>query len=491
MKQATWLGALWLVTVVLGGCATVPAPEATVPRTEGDVRLPAVFGPNMVLQRDKPLVIWGWADPGQTVQVWIANRYGEATADDTGRWRTTLKPLPAGGPHRMIVAGREAYAIDNVMVGEVWVCSGQSNMQWTVAQSANPDAEIAAADYPNIRLFQVPRKPASEPVDDVDAAWVTASPQTVAKFSAVAYYFGRELHNELNVPIGLIDTSWGGTMVEPWTPREAFLANETALRYMGGEILESVPFQGHPTQPTILYNGMVAPLAPFPIRGVIWYQGESNIAKANQYQTLFSTMIDGWRQAWYDKAGDTSRQAQKQRDFSFYFVQLAPFNYQHEPTLMAQLREAQLKTMQTVPNTGMIVTTDIGNLSDIHPRNKQDVGKRLARWALAKDYGRTRTVYSGPIYREMKIEGDAIRIFFDHTDGGLVCKGDKLTWWRIAGEDGQFVEADAVIDGNTVVVRAAEVKRPTAVRFGWHHSAEPNLFNGAGLPASPFRTDGQ
>ncbi len=491
MRRTTgwvWLAAAVTLAVTLGGCASVAVPEVNTQRTEGDVRLPAVFGPNMVLQRNKPITVWGWAEPGQQVQVWLADRHGQATADDNGRWQLSLKPLPAGGPHRMIVAGQKVYAIENVMIGEVWLCSGQSNMQWTVRQSADADREIAAANYPDIRLFQVPRKPASQPVEDVDAAWVTCSPQTVANFSAVAYYFGRELHKELNVPIGLIDSSWGGTIVEAWTPRDAFLRDQTALRYVGGAVPESVPFQGHPNFVTVLYNGMIAPLAPFGIRGAIWYQGEANIPRAYQYEKLLSTLIEGWRRVWFDRAGDDSRAARRQRDFSFYLVQIAPFNYNHPPEWLAELREAQLRVMQNVANTGMAVITDIGNLSDIHPTNKQEVGRRLALWALAKDYGRN-IVYSGPIYREMKVEGDKIRIYFDHVDGGLVCKGDKLTWWQIAPEDGEFVEAQAVIEGDTVVVSSPEVKRPAAVRFGWHHSAEPNLFNKAGLPASPFRTD--
>jgi sialate O-acetylesterase len=478
-----------LTSVFAGGCAAVPeAPEAAVERIDGDVRLPAVFGSNMVVQRDRPIQVWGWAQPGQEVGVWLANRHGSAVADETGKWQTTLGALRAGGPHRMVVAGDQAYALDNVMVGEVWLCSGQSNMQWTVKQSANPDEEIAAGSHPNIRMITVPRRPAVEPQDDVDAAWVVASPQTVGNFSAVAYYFGRTLQDELNVPIGLIHSSWGGTLIEPWTPRQAFLDNEEALGYVGGDVPEKLG-NADRQAPTALYNGMIAPLAPYTIRGAIWYQGESNISRAYQYETFMATLIEGWRKVWYDKAGDTSARAQRDRDFPFYLVQLAPFNYQSHPSAMAELREAQLRTVRNVPRTGMAVTTDVGNLGEIHPKNKQDVGRRLALWALANDYGQRGTVYSGPLYRAMAVEDDAVRVSFDHVGGGLVARDGPLKWWQIAGEDGTFVEAVATIEGDTVVVRSDEVRRPVAVRFGWHHGAEPNFFNEAGLPASPFRTD--
>jgi len=441
---------------------------------QADVRLPKIFGSRMVVQQQMPVKVWGWADPGERVEVSLAGQTRAGSADASGKWLVTLEPLPAGGPHKLIVQGKNRIELEDVLVGEVWIGSGQSNMQWPVRRSMNPDEEIANANWPKIRLFTVARRIAETPQEDCEGEWLICSPETVGDFSAVLYFFGRKLHQDLQVPVGLINSSWGGTVAEAWTSREALQADEDfrPILERGAKFDPKTP-----NQPAVLFNGMIHPLLNFAIRGVVWYQGESNCARAEQYQKLFPTLIHDWRKRW------------GLGDFPFYFVQLAPFRYRNaDRRNAAELREAQRLTLR-LPNTGMVVTTDIGDVNDIHPTNKQEVGRRLALWALAKTYGKTDLVYSGPLYREAKIEGNRIRIFFDHVDGGLVVKGEELTHFQIAGADGEFKPAKAVIDGETVVVWNEEVANPVAVRFGWSDDAEPNLFNAAGLPASPFRTD--
>lgn len=455
-----WLG-LFLLSVGLCGIA------------QAEVRLPKIFGTHMVLQQQLPIKVWGWADPGERVEVSLAGQRRATTADAAGRWMVVLEALPAGGPHELVVAGSNQIKLEDVLIGEVWVGSGQSNMQWPISRSMNAEKEIAEANWPNIRLFTVTRKIAEKPQEDCEGSWSVCSPQSIADFSAVLYFFGRKIHQELGVPVGLIHSSWGGTVAEAWTSKEALESDEDFA-----PILErgAVFNPKTPNQPAVLFNAMIHPLLNFGIRGVVWYQGESNCARAEQYQKLFPTLIQDWRKRW------------GLGDFPFYFVQLAPFRYRNaDPRNCAELREAQRLTLR-LPNTGMAVTMDIGDVNDIHPTNKQEVGRRLALWALAKTYGKD-IVYSGPLYREAKTEGNKIRIFFDHVDGGLVVKGPELTHFQIAGADGEFKPAKAVIDGETVVVWSDEVPNPVAVRFGWSDDAEPNLFNAAGLPASPFRTD--
>ena len=443
-------------------------PRAWAATAAAVLRLPAVFGDNMVLQQGQPVPIWGWADKGEEVTVSVAGQTRTAIAGEDGRWKIVLDKLDVGQPLTISIKGSSGNAITlkNVLVGEVWVCSGQSNMELRVADCKDAQREIAAADYPKIRLFNVVKKPAAAPETDCVGDWKECSPATVPNFSAAAYYFGRQLHRDLGVPIGLIETAWGGTPAEFWTSRKTLEANP-ALRPLAG--------QGQSSQ---LYNGMIAPLIPYAIRGAIWYQGESNVSRAMQYHTLFPAMIANWRADW------------GQGDFPFGFVQIAPFRYQGQnPACAAELWEAQLLTLKSVPNTGMVVTTDIGDVKDIHPKNKQEVGRRLALWALAKVHGR-RLVYSGPIYRSMSVEGGAIRLRFYHAAGGLAASdGKPLREFTIAGADGKFVPAAATIDGDTVVVRSDQVSQPVAVRYAWRDDATPNLANKEGLPASPFRTD--
>lgn len=477
----------------------------------GDVKLPAVIGDNMVLQQNTSASLWGWADAGERIIV-KASWHDDAVktkASQDGRWLVKVSTPKASGPHTITIEGNNTIELKNVMSGEVWACSGQSNMQWTVSNSNHAEEAIAAAKYPNIRLFYVPRTVALDPQDDCKADWEECSPETIPEFSAVAYFFGRTLHRELRVPIGLIHTSWGGTPAESWTRREILESNDKLApiverfeKYQadyprlleehktkleewnvaierakadGKEQPKEPRGPANPVNawtPSGLYNAMIAPLLNYTIQGAIWYQGESNAGRAYQYQTLFPAMIKNWRADW------------NLGDFPFYFVQIAPYKGQ-----IPEIREAQLIAFKNVPNCGMVVTTDIGNVNDIHPRNKQDVGKRLALWALAKTYGENTVVCSGPIYRAKRIEGNRIRLYFDYVGWGLLADGGELTHFTIAEKDKDFVPAKAVIEGSTIVVSNPGVANPADVRFGWENSAEPNLFNKEGLPASPFRTD--
>ncbi len=666
------------------------------------MKLAAVFSDNMVLQHGIKLPVWGWAEPGDKVTVEFApsTRSGQAGQKKTavtqkdGKWFVILRPLKISSEPGILTVSSQSLnrpiskspnakiskssnlQIKNILVGEVWVCSGQSNMEWQVMNSKNSDQETADANYPNIRLFTVPRTANINPKQDIDSSWCICSPKTVGGFSAVAYFFGREIHRKIGVPVGLINASWGGTIAEAWTSREAMdsdpffkkvlreyedelsnpdnklkgiLAkqnewsekfgnkdtknegeakgwhrpdanianwkemdlpatwqgaghqhsgifwfrrevdiptdwvgkdltlgigptdksdvtyfngiqvgsitmeqrpdawntpriytvpgklvkpgrNVIAVRvysniYAGGFIgtpkqmqltavvgKDETPIplsgkwkyqieanfglvpnppppprgQGNQNSPYMLFNNMINPILPYGIRGGIWYQGESNADKAKQYRKLFPLMINSWRKAW-------------KQDFPFYFVQLANFNpvrSQPGESAWAELREAQTMTL-SLPNTGMAVTIDIGEAKDIHPRNKQDVGLRLALPALAKLHGFENLVYSGPIYKAMKVEktpstssGQAIiRISFNHVGGGLVVHGKKLEGFSIAGKDRKFVWADARIEGNTVMVSSLQVPKPVAVRYAWLENPSCNLFNSSDLPASPFRTD--
>ena len=347
-----------------------------------DPTLPAVFSDHCVLQQGQPVAVWGRAEPGERIKVVVAGHSASAVTDGDGRWRVELPALEAGGPYALTVQGKTTLKLRDVLVGEVWVCSGQSNMAWPVKAARDAQAEIASARYPEIRLFSVPRRPALAAQDDVEAQWVACSPATVPGFSAVAYYFGRELHQALKVPIGLVHTSWGGTPAEAWTPDAALREKETLAplldqweqRIADAKAKGAKDLTLHHNRPGNLYRGMIAPLVPLTMRGAIWYQGESNANRAWEYRTLFPVMIRAWRAAW------------QRPDLPFHFVQLANF-HPRKPhpgdSAWAELRDAQLHTLRTVPHTGMAVTIDVGEAGDIHPKNKQDVGKRLARWALS------------------------------------------------------------------------------------------------------------
>jgi sialate O-acetylesterase len=415
--------------------------------------------------------------------------------------------------------------LDDIQIGEVWVCSGQSNMEWEMWRIHSPTPEIRRANFPKIRLFHVPRKVSVHPLEDVEAEWKVCTPETIRDFSAVAYYFGRELHQKLDVPVGLISTRWGGTRIEPWTPAAGFQsvpelhdilvemksADEKYRTELKKYLLElknwlsayesalsegrmtlpkpEMPLHSHqnPQAPSALYNAMIHPLIRFAIRGAIWYQGESNRNDGSIYAKKMEALISGWRSVW------------GLGDFPFYYVQLAPYNYgyliedEENDTLdfyrLPLIWEAQVQALK-IPKTGMAIITDITNLYDIHPKNKKDVGFRLSLWALAKTYGQKDLVYSGPLYRSMSVDGNKIRIRFDHIGSGLISLDDRsLSWFEIAGEDRTFYKARAEIDDGSVVVWSEKVPQPVAVRLGWHQLATPNLGNKEGLPASPFRTD--
>jgi sialate O-acetylesterase len=451
---------------------------------QADVKLAQVFSENMVLQRDLPLPVWGMADAGEEVSVKFEGQSATTKADDKGVWSVKLKPVKAGGPFAFDVSGKNKIAFKNVLVGEVWICSGQSNMEWSVANSTNAPEEIANAKYPQIRLFHVKKTPAVTKQNQLvlESDWRECSPDTIKSFSAVGYFFGRHIHKELNVPVGVINSSWGGTRIEPWTTIGGFQSVES-LKAIGqaAEAQQAKPegVAAGSGAPTHLYNGMIHALVPFAMRGALWYQGESNRNEGVAYEYKMHALINGWRSVW------------GQGDFPFLYVQLAPYKYVKPPmtdpqNFLPQIWEAQAKTL-AMKNTGMAVVTDITNLDDIHPKNKQDVGKRLALWALAKTYGKD-VVYSGPLYKSMKVDGNKIRIEFEHASGLKSRDGKPLSWFTIAGKEGDFAEATATIDGNAVVVSSDKVSDPAAVRFGWDQLAEPNLMNAAGLPASPFRT---
>lgn len=633
-----------------------------------DVRVPSLIGDNMVLQRDKKVRIWGWAAPNERVTVEIGKEKASAVTDSNGHWQALVGPLKAGGPLDLKITGNNTLTFKNILIGEVWVCSGQSNMEWPLINSKDGAAAVAQANYPEIRLFTVQKSTATTPLDDVKGRWVVTTPDQAGQFSAVGYYFGRELQQKLKVPVGLIHTSWGGTPAEAWTSLEELAANpelrpileryqmrlmdlpkqreeyarrladwtqknlyvdegnkgeavgyadpqassadwatmklpqfiesagikmdgaiwfrrevdvpdswtgkelelslaaiddadttyfngkrvggigaETPNSYMvqrrykvpadlvkpgknviavrvfdsageggfgpgkmalavtGASESSAIPLEGewkykieqeltpknpdwgsrpeapgpsNQNSPSVLYNAMLAPLTPFGIRGAIWYQGESNAGRAYQYRTLFPTMIRNWRTAW--GAGD----------FPFYFVQLA--NYQpvkSEPVESdwAELREAQTLTLKE-PATGMAVIIDIGEANDIHPRNKLDVGHRLALWALANTYKQS-LEFSGPLFSGYTVEGDKVRVKFDHAGGLKTSDGGAPKGFAIAGDDHKFVWAEARIEGKSIVVWSKDVAKPVAVRYGWADNPVTNLYNGFGLPASPFRTD--
>ncbi|HCU36020.1 MAG TPA: sialate O-acetylesterase [Armatimonadetes bacterium] len=504
MHRSSTIAALAVVIAAMAMvCLTPPA--------AADVTLPKVISDNMVVQRDVRARIWGWADPGEEVTVAIRGQAKTRAADARGSWRILLDPMPAGGPFEMTVTGKNRIVVSNVAVGEVWVCSGQSNMAMRVASCLNFEQEKAAADYPMIRSLNGAIVSAAWPENDLGSgAWQVSTADTVGGFSAAGYFFARHLHQQLGVPIGFINVSLGGSAARAWVPAQdlrsdpdfaawvndieaqvaewnaggaeymkaytAWQKEYNAAKAAGSTDLPKAPafVRGRPQGlATGLYNGMIAPLRPMKIAGAIWYQGEADAGAPELYQKLFPMLINSWRREFrFD-------------DMPFLFVQLADYDV---ASPWAFLREAQTKTL-SLPNTGMAVITDVGDAKDIHPKDKQTVGYRLALNALAKVYGQD-VVYSGPMYRDMRIEGSTIRISFDHVHGGLVARdAEAPIGFTIAGEDKQFVEAKAVIDGDTVLVSADGVSNPVAVRYAWASDPECNLYNAEGLPANPFRTD--
>ncbi len=483
-----------------------------------DVRLPEIFDSGMVFQREMNAPVWGWADAGEKVTVTFAGQTESATAGADGRWMVELKPLKPGGPFPMTNRGKNEIKLDDVLVGDVWLCSGQSNMEWAMSWLPDSKADIPQANHPNIRLFQVEKAWTQRPQDSLKAKWTACTPETVGAFSAVGYYFGKNLHAELDVPIGLINSSWGGTRIEPWTPPVGFysvpalseitdevnakdpaharhkeLAAQTLTRYKNWisetekNLAEEKPLDPPPTypgqlapwgghqSPTVLYNAMVSPFTPLGMRGAIWYQGESNLGEGMLYAEKMRALIQGWRSVLDND------------DFGFYFVQLAPYNYGGDGTRLPLIWEAQASVERDIPKTGMAVINDIGNLKDIHPAHKSVVGKRLALLALNRTYGKTDIACASPELGELTVDGNEMILAMKNAEELKTRDGKEPDWFEIAGADGVYHKATVKIEKATLRLSSPQVVKPYAVRFAWDQLAEPNLQNEAGLPLGAFR----
>ncbi len=487
-----------------------------------EVKLPAILSDHAVLQRDASLPIWGWADPGEEVTITLAGQTRSTRAAADGKWLVRFDRLPAGGPLTLDVKGKNTLTVRDLLVGEVWLGSGQSNMAMTVNRCLDAAKEKTAATFPAIRMFREASDPASQPQQLGSGKWEICSPDTVDRFSATAYFFGREIHKALQVPVGLINSSVGGTPIEAWTrwdaqkdraelkplfekwdrdaagydPKKAEEQYQKALAAWkeaakkardAGQQPPRAPRK--PVQPRLdshhpatLFNGKIAPLIPYAIRGALWYQGENNANRGNaaSYAMQLRLLIEDWRKQWGEG------------DFPFAWVQLPNFRKPQsqpvEESGWVTVREAMTRTL-ALPNTGMAITLDIGEANDIHPRNKQEVGRRLALWALATVYGKKDLPYSGPLYARHQVRNSEVVVSFQHTEGGLKAQGGELKGFAIAGPDGKWVWARARIEGNTVIVSHPDVKQPRAVRYAWAENPLATLVNGAGLPAGPFRTD--
>lgn len=495
IKKVTWL--------VLGFIASAWYVRA-------EITLPSFISSNMVIQSGMPVPIWGQAVAGERITVVFRNQKKTTAAGKSGYWKVMLDPMkPSGTSSVMTVSGTNTIKIENVLVGEVWVCSGQSNMEFPLAKGAswrtgvyNYDEEVAKANYPEIRLFIVKSNKADSPLSGCQGEWKVCTPENIRDFSAVGYYFARYLNSRIHRPVGMIESAVGGTHAELWTRMEIMANNplyaavfeeyhQDLKKYMDYKIALSQwnkklkegakdssvtaapPLKvKEPWRPACLWNAMVQPLIPYAIKGVIWYQGESNDGRASAYSQVFANLIASWRKEW------------KQGDFPFYFVQIAA-----EKDKTPILRDAQTQVWKTVNNTGMAVAIDEGDSANIHPRNKALIGERLAYWALAKDYGFKDVAFSGPLYKSMKISGNSLQLFFDFAEKGLLAKGDHLREFYVAGADKQFYPAKAVISGNTVIVSSEKVETPLYARYAWKNYMHPNLYNQQGLPAIPFKTD--
>ena len=465
------------------------------------VRVPALVGDHMVLQRDQPLAIWGWAEPGEKITVDFLRRTVSVVTPASGRWQVTLPAASSGGPFVMTIKGVNTLTINDIMVGDVWLASGQSNMELPLRDPnaprpgaypliKNAEQEVAQAYFPQIRQFTVKKQPAAQPQATVEGySWRVCSPQTAAGFSAVAYFFARDLHQRYHVPIGIISSSWGGTPAEAWVSGSALLQQpdfrEKVVALQAASAL-ALPEKDPQNTPTALFNGMIAPLLPYTLRGIIWYQGESNVGRAAQYRTLFPALIRDWRQRWG-------------RELPFLFVQLAnwqPAQSQPTDSDWARLREAQTAAL-SLPRTGMAVAIDLGDAADIHPANKQDVGHRLALVARSVAYGDKQVVAAGPTLKKMQVQGQSVRLDFEQAGSGLVVQeggglpatSGGLRGFAVAGADQQFHWATGKLQGNALIISSPEVPAPVAVRYDWADNPNGNLYNREGLPAAPFRTD--
>jgi sialate O-acetylesterase len=451
-----------------------------LPVSRATITLPSIFGDNMVLQQKSEVAFWGSASPGKNVTIrtsWNRKSYSVPAGTD-GKWKTKVQTPEAGGPYTVTISDGSPVTIKNVLIGEVWICSGQSNMEMTMRGYNNQPVTgsneyIATSANSNIRLITVQRKTSLTPVDDIEGEWKICEPESVAGFSATAYFFGLMLNRALNVPIGLISTSWSGTRIEPWMTEESLKTFDWVTLPDKGRTETNIPVQ----TPTVLYNGMVAPIAGFGIRGAIWYQGESNRLEPSRYVELLPAMIEGWRSEW--EIGE----------FAFYFAQIAPFDYGPGEMSSAYLREAQLKAVNYISNSGMACLMDTGEKDNIHPANKKAAGDRLAFQALAKTYGLKGIACDGPTLKEMTVEGNIIKLTFNNAQYGLTSYGKELTSFEVAGATRRFYPAKAIITGNGITVICPSVSVPVAVRYAFRDFIQGELFNTAGLPASSFRTD--
>ena len=489
---------------------------ALAPLCRADVTLPAIFSENMVVQREEDINVWGKADPSESVTVRLGPDTQQTSAGEDGTWSVKLDGLRAGGPYDLTVSGKNSITVRNVAIGEVWLCSGESNMEFKVMAARNGREEIAEAHLPMVRVFTVKHNAAEKPAADCEGTWTVCNPATVKDFSAVAYFFAHELNPAMRMPMGLIQSAWGPSPVEAWMPH-ATLDKDPVLRaavdryakaiveYPGalasyqakletwkaeaeaakaaGSPAPHAPLEpltpGGQREPSALYNGMIHPLLHFPIRGVLWYQGESNTSEAGLYGKLFPALIGAWRNGW------------DEGDMPFFYVQLSGFLGRHaEPmeSRWAELREAQAQTL-SVPRTGMVVSADLGEDHDMHPADKQDVAHRLVLLSENEVYGK-KAPASGPVFAGMQVGDGKATLSFTHEEGGLVARnGTPLKGFEIAGEDRKFVWANAEIRGEKVIVQSKDVPKPVAVRYAWANNPECDLFNKAHLPASPFRTD--
>ncbi len=476
----------------------------SLPTVQADVTVSSLYSDHMVLQRDKANLLWGWADAGETINVNFDGYTRRTKADADGNWSVTLPKMSLGAPKTLTVKGKNTVTVKDILMGDVWVCSGQSNMGWSVSRSHDAVNESAAANYPEIRYYQVPLTVALKPIKDANGSWVHTTPETVPNFSAVGYFFGRQLHKDLKVPIGLIGTAWGGTAIESWISQDATEISATFDRLnndwkpdvakLGPDLYSWYNVRGKdriakpktkrgiggaPNVPSFNYNAMIAPLGQFSIKGAIWYQGESNAGRAYQYRDLQQTMITDWRNQF------------DQGDFPFFITQLANFRERNDQPVeseWAELREAQSMAARDMNNVGIACIIEKGDAKDIHPRNKQAVGYRLAQNALNVAYGHKDVMPAGPTYKSMKIKGNTAIISFDNVGKGLEARYG-VKGFAICGADKKFVWADAKIVGKKVHVSADSVVNPIAIRYGWSNNPEVSLNNSDNLPTSPFRTD--
>lgn len=439
-----------------------------------EIRLPAVIGSHMVLQQNTNAKLWGWCEPGEKITIktsWDTSTY-TATGTANAKWNVTIKTPVAGGPYTITLKGNNTIELEDVLIGEVWLCSGQSNMEMNINWGLNYADDVANAHNKSIRFFHIPRLTANYPQDDTKARWVVSTPEEMKRFSAVGYFFGTKLQQELGVPVGLINSSWGGTPAEVWTPEDA-VNNDPTLKDAASKLKTA---NGWPVHPGATYNAMIHPLTNYNIAGALWYQGESNTATWDTYQPLLTSMIDSWRKAF-------------NTEFPFYLVQIAPYAGYGNHNIAPLMQETQTKIAEH-PKTGMVVINDlVDNIKDIHPKLKKEVGIRLANYALAETYGKSGFVYKSPMYQSMRVEKNKIRIYFDHADNGLISKNGAPREFYIAGEDQNFFPAMAKVEGNSVVIWSRDVKKPVAVRYAFRNDAQPNLFSKEGLPVNLFRTD--